>query len=128
MKIGNYKESFCFSYVWLRLFHHCLCSFDDVMRQVAAAAAPIPHLLSTCLALLHSHSTRVFAIVERVLQVMALQSERMSLSLLEHLLSGSTQSSGSVGMRGHRGGVATPSTVEILFQLCTTQDEWQAAR
>ncbi len=72
---------------WLRLLHHCLMHCLEVQEQVAMAAAPIPHLLTTCTALLMSTSASVYAPnIEAVLLEIALYSPEMGLGLIDLVL------------------------------------------
>ncbi|XP_029637353.1 baculoviral IAP repeat-containing protein 6 isoform X1 [Octopus sinensis] len=113
---------------WVQLLQHCL----TVEESIASAAAAIPHLLTTCTALLvspqastHSHH------LETVLLKLGLHSTDMGLTLIYSLLRKPSflgQPDDSVSFMGKVSGVANDSTIEILYQLGTLQDSGTPAR
>ncbi|XP_070181060.1 dual E2 ubiquitin-conjugating enzyme/E3 ubiquitin-protein ligase BIRC6-like isoform X3 [Littorina saxatilis] len=111
---------------WLRLLHHCLMAHKEVEGDVARAAAPTCNVLNTCTSLLVSPATSLYATkIEAVLLRLGLSSVEIGLALIDNILRNPSQY-GDRG-RGHRylgrvNGVATPYTVEILYQLGITQD------
>uniref|UniRef100_A0A4X1TBG9 Dual E2 ubiquitin-conjugating enzyme/E3 ubiquitin-protein ligase BIRC6 n=1 Tax=Sus scrofa TaxID=9823 RepID=A0A4X1TBG9_PIG len=114
---------------WLRLLHHCLTHISDLEGMMASAAAPTANLLQTCAALLMSpycgmHSPNI----EVVLVKIGLQSTRIGLKLIDILLrncaaSGSDPTDlNSPLLFGRLNGLSSDSTIDILYQLGTTQD------
>ncbi|KAG8504819.1 Baculoviral IAP repeat-containing protein 6, partial [Galemys pyrenaicus] len=114
---------------WLRLLHHCLTHISDLEGMMASAAAPTANLLQTCAALLMSpycgmHSPNI----EVVLVKIGLQSTRIGLKLIDILLrncaaSGSDPADlNSPLLFGRLNGLSSDSTIDILYQLGTTQD------
>ncbi len=72
---------------WMRLLHHCLTQCAGVSADVAAAAAPTPHLLATCTALLVLRVASLYSnSIEAVLLRIGLQSTDMGLKLIDRLL------------------------------------------
>ncbi|KFV06238.1 Baculoviral IAP repeat-containing protein 6, partial [Pterocles gutturalis] len=118
---------------WLRLLHHCLTHISDLEGMMASAAAPTANLLQTCAALLMSpycgmHSPNIEAVLVKI----GLQSTRIGLKLIDILLRNcSASGSDPAGMRqdlnspllfGRLNGLSSDSTIDILYQLGTTQD------
>ncbi|NXR42076.1 BIRC6 protein, partial [Zosterops hypoxanthus] len=129
---------------WLRLLHHCLTHISDLEGMMASAAAPTANLLQTCAALLMSpycgmHSPNIEAVLVKI----GLQSTRIGLKLVDILLrncsaSGSDpavlllfpfpffflmrQDLNSPLLFGRLNGLSSDSTIDILYQLGTTQD------
>ncbi|XP_055983998.1 baculoviral IAP repeat-containing protein 6 isoform X2 [Sorex fumeus] len=114
---------------WLRLLHHCLTHIGELEGLMASAAAPTANLLQTCAALLMSpycgmHSPNI----EVVLVKIGLQSTRIGLKLIDILLrncaaSGSDPTDlNSPLLFGRLNGLSSDSTIDILYQLGTTQD------
>ncbi|KAF1473899.1 Baculoviral IAP repeat-containing protein 6, partial [Eudyptula minor novaehollandiae] len=131
---------------WLRLLHHCLTHISDLEGMMASAAAPTANLLQTCAALLMSpycgmHSPNIEAVLVKI----GLQSTRIGLKLIDILLrncsaSGSDpavlllfplppplfflmrQDLNSPLLFGRLNGLSSDSTIDILYQLGTTQD------
>ncbi|XP_054979502.1 baculoviral IAP repeat-containing protein 6 isoform X7 [Sorex araneus] len=114
---------------WLRLLHHCLTHISELEGLMASAAAPTANLLQTCAALLMSpycgmHSPNI----EVVLVKIGLQSTRIGLRLIDILLrncaaSGSDPTDlNSPLLFGRLNGLSSDSTIDILYQLGTTQD------
>ncbi|XP_018120699.1 baculoviral IAP repeat-containing protein 6 isoform X6 [Xenopus laevis] len=114
---------------WLRLLHHCLTHISELEAMMASAAAPTANLLQTCAALLMSpycgmHSPNIEAVLVKV----GLQSTRIGLRLIDILLrncaaSGSDPADlNSPLLFGRLNGLSSDSTIDILYQLGTTQD------
>nr|XP_033791570.1 baculoviral IAP repeat-containing protein 6 isoform X2 [Geotrypetes seraphini] len=114
---------------WLRLLHHCLTHISDLEGMMARAAAPTANLLQTCAALLMSpycgmHSPNIEAVLVKI----GLQSTRIGLKLIDILLrncaaSGSDPTDlNSPLLFGRLNGLSSDSTIDILYQLGTTQD------
>ncbi|KAM4590981.1 dual E2 ubiquitin-conjugating enzyme/E3 ubiquitin-protein ligase BIRC6 [Odontesthes bonariensis] len=114
---------------WLRLLHHCLTHVSDLEAMMASAAAPTANLLQTCAALLMSpycgmHSPNIEAVLVKI----GLQSTRIGLKLIDILLrncaaSGNDPASlNSPLLFGRLNGLSSDSTIDILYQLGTTQD------
>ncbi|XP_038601850.1 LOW QUALITY PROTEIN: baculoviral IAP repeat-containing protein 6 [Tachyglossus aculeatus] len=114
---------------WLRLLHHCLTHMSDLENMMASAAAPTANLLQTCAALLMSpycgmHSPNIEAVLVKI----GLQSTRIGLKLIDILLrncaaSGSDPTDlNSPLLFGRLNGLSSDSTIDILYQLGTTQD------
>ncbi|KAJ8014186.1 hypothetical protein DPEC_G00037640 [Dallia pectoralis] len=120
---------------WLRLLHHCLTHVSDLEATMASAAAPTANLLQTCAALLMSpycgmHSPNIEAVLVKI----GLQSTRIGLKLIDILLrncaaSGTDPTStlhlnnlNSPLLFGRLNGLSSDSTIDILYQLGTTQD------
>uniref|UniRef100_A0A3Q3KMW9 Dual E2 ubiquitin-conjugating enzyme/E3 ubiquitin-protein ligase BIRC6 n=1 Tax=Monopterus albus TaxID=43700 RepID=A0A3Q3KMW9_MONAL len=114
---------------WLRLLHHCLTHVSDLEAMMASAAAPTANLLQTCAALLMSpycgmHSPNI----ETVLVKIGLQSTRIGLKLIDILLRNCAASGtdpanlNSPLLFGRLNGLSSDSTIDILYQLGTTQD------
>ncbi|KAL7987488.1 hypothetical protein Chor_006407, partial [Crotalus horridus] len=115
---------------WLRLLHHCLTHISDLEGMMASAAAPTANLLQTCAALLMSpycgmHSPNIEAVLVKI----GLQSTKIGLKLIDILLrncsaSGSdpTEDLNSPLLFGRLNGLSSDSTIDILYQLGTTQD------
>ncbi|XP_029449757.1 baculoviral IAP repeat-containing protein 6 isoform X2 [Rhinatrema bivittatum] len=114
---------------WLRLLHHCLTHISDLEAMMASAAAPTANLLQTCAALLMSpycgmHSPNIEAVLVKI----GLQSTRIGLKLIDILLrncaaSGSDPTDlNSPLLFGRLNGLSSDSTIDILYQLGTTQD------
>lgn len=95
--------------------------------SVATAAASIPNLLITCTALLVSPSAMIYAEqMEEVLLKMGLHSETVGLGLLGHILRNTH--SDNTPMNGRLCGVASASTIDIIYQLGVTLDSATKAR
>lgn len=114
---------------WVQLLQHCL----TIEESVASAAAAIPHLLTTCTALLVSPQANTHSppYLETVLLKLGLHSTDMGLTLIDSLLRKSSflgQPDTCVSYMGKVCGVANDSTIEILYQLGTVQDSGTAAR
>ncbi|XP_018118501.1 baculoviral IAP repeat-containing protein 6 isoform X7 [Xenopus laevis] len=114
---------------WLRLLHHCLTHISELEAMMASAAAPTANLLQTCAALLMSpycgmHSPNIEAVLVKI----GLQSTRIGLRLIDILLrncaaSGSDPADlNSPLLFGRLNGLSSDSTIDILYQLGTTQD------
>ncbi|MFT7805918.1 baculoviral IAP repeat-containing protein 6 isoform X6 [Arapaima gigas] len=114
---------------WLRLLHHCLTHVSDLESTMAAAAAPTANLLQTCAALLMSpycgmHSPNIEAVLVKI----GLQSTRIGLKLIDILLRNCAASGtdpanlNSPLLFGRLNGLSSDSTIDILYQLGTTQD------
>ncbi|NWH73789.1 BIRC6 protein, partial [Piaya cayana] len=122
---------------WLRLLHHCLTHISDLEGMMASAAAPTANLLQTCAALLMSpycgmHSPNIEAVLVKI----GLQSTRIGLKLIDILLRNcSASGSDPAGeynvilfnlnsplLFGRLNGLSSDSTIDILYQLGTTQD------
>ncbi|XP_056669227.1 baculoviral IAP repeat-containing protein 6 isoform X17 [Monodelphis domestica] len=114
---------------WLRLLHHCLTHISDLEGMMASAAAPTANLLQTCAALLMSpycgmHSPNIEAVLVKI----GLQSTKIGLKLIDILLrncaaSGSDPTDlNSPLLFGRLNGLSSDSTIDILYQLGTTQD------
>uniref|UniRef100_UPI00358FA005 baculoviral IAP repeat-containing protein 6 n=1 Tax=Myxine glutinosa TaxID=7769 RepID=UPI00358FA005 len=114
---------------WLRLLHHCMTHVAELEGSMASAAAPTANLLQTCAALLVSPYCGMHApSIEAVLIGLGLQSTSMGLRLVHTLLrDGSSCTThpadlNSPLLMGRLNGLSSDSTVDILFQLGTTQD------
>ncbi|XP_041105893.1 baculoviral IAP repeat-containing protein 6-like isoform X2 [Polyodon spathula] len=114
---------------WLRLLHHCLTHVGDLESMMASAAAPTANLLQTCAALLMSpycgmHSPNIEAVLVKI----GLQSTRIGLKLIDILLRNCAASGtdpadlNSPLLFGRLNGLSSDSTIDILYQLGTTQD------
>ncbi|XP_058880863.1 baculoviral IAP repeat-containing protein 6-like isoform X4 [Acipenser ruthenus] len=114
---------------WLRLLHHCLTHVGDLESIMASAAAPTANLLQTCAALLMSpycgmHSPNIEAVLVKI----GLQSTRIGLKLIDILLRNCAASVtdpadlNSPLLFGRLNGLSSDSTIDILYQLGTTQD------
>uniref|UniRef100_A0A8D0H8S2 Dual E2 ubiquitin-conjugating enzyme/E3 ubiquitin-protein ligase BIRC6 n=2 Tax=Sphenodon punctatus TaxID=8508 RepID=A0A8D0H8S2_SPHPU len=114
---------------WLRLLHHCLTHISDLEGMMASAAAPTANLLQTCAALLMSpycgmHSPNIEAVLVKI----GLQSTRIGLKLIDILLRNCSASGSdptdlnSPLLFGRLNGLSSESTIDILYQLGTTQD------
>ncbi|MEQ2236532.1 Baculoviral IAP repeat-containing protein 6 [Ilyodon furcidens] len=114
---------------WLRLLHHCLTHVGDLEAMMAGAAAPTANLLQTCAALLMSpycgmHSPNIEAVLVKI----GLQSTRIGLKLIDILLRNCAASGtdpanlNSPLLFGRLNGLSSDSTIDILYQLGTTQD------
>ncbi|XP_076848185.1 LOW QUALITY PROTEIN: dual E2 ubiquitin-conjugating enzyme/E3 ubiquitin-protein ligase BIRC6 [Brachyhypopomus gauderio] len=114
---------------WLRLLHHCLTHVSELEAMMASAAAPTANLLQTCAALLMSpycgmHSPNI----EAVLLKIGLQSTRVGLKLIDILLRNCAASGTDLAnlnsplLFGRLNGLSSDSTIDILYQLGTTQD------
>ncbi|XP_028844057.1 baculoviral IAP repeat-containing protein 6 isoform X2 [Denticeps clupeoides] len=114
---------------WLRLLHHCLTHISDLELMMASAAAPTANLLQTCAALLMSpycgmHSPNIEAVLVKI----GLQSTRIGLKLIDILLRNCAASGtdpanlNSPLLFGRLNGLSSDSTIDILYQLGTTQD------
>lgn len=114
---------------WLRLLHHCLTHVTDLEAMMASAAAPTANLLQTCAALLMSpycgmHSPNIEAVLVKI----GLQSTRIGLKLIDILLRNCAASGTDPGnlnsplLFGRLNGLSSDSTIDILYQLGTTQD------
>ncbi|XP_041107829.1 baculoviral IAP repeat-containing protein 6-like isoform X5 [Polyodon spathula] len=114
---------------WLRLLHHCLTHVGDLESVMASAAAPTANLLQTCAALLMSpycgmHSPNIEAVLVKI----GLQSTRIGLKLIDILLRNCAASVtdpadlNSPLLFGRLNGLSSDSTIDILYQLGTTQD------
>ncbi|XP_075902304.1 dual E2 ubiquitin-conjugating enzyme/E3 ubiquitin-protein ligase BIRC6 isoform X2 [Nelusetta ayraudi] len=114
---------------WLRLLHHCLTHVSDLEAMMASAAAPTANLLQTCAALLMSpycgmHSPNIEAVLVKI----GLQSTRIGLKLIDILLRNCAASGtdpanlNSPLLFGRLNGLSSDSTIDILYQMGTTQD------
>ncbi|CAB1312602.1 unnamed protein product, partial [Coregonus sp. 'balchen'] len=114
---------------WLRLLHHCLTHVSDLEAMMASAAAPTANLLQTCAALLMSpycgmHSPNIEAVLVKI----GLQSTRIGLKLIDILLRNCAASGtdptnlNSPLLFGRLNGLSSDSTIDIIYQLGTTQD------
>ncbi|XP_032409947.1 baculoviral IAP repeat-containing protein 6 isoform X3 [Xiphophorus hellerii] len=114
---------------WLRLLHHCLTHVGDLEAMMASAAAPTANLLQTCAALLMSpycgmHSPNIEAVLVKI----GLQSTRIGLKLIDILLRNCAACGtdpanlNSPLLFGRLNGLSSDSTIDILYQLGTTQD------
>ncbi|KAM3606446.1 uncharacterized protein V6R79_016382 [Siganus canaliculatus] len=114
---------------WLRLLHHCLTHVSDLEAMMASAAAPTANLLQTCAALLMSpycgmHSPNIEAVLVKI----GLQSTRIGLKLIDILLRNCAASCtdpanlNSPLLFGRLNGLSSDSTIDILYQMGTTQD------
>ncbi|XP_032776090.1 baculoviral IAP repeat-containing protein 6 isoform X6 [Strigops habroptila] len=114
---------------WLRLLHHCLTHISDLEGMMASAAAPTANLLQTCAALLMSpycgmHSPNIEAVLVKI----GLQSTRIGLKLIDILLRNCSASGSDPAdlnsplLFGRLNGLSSDSTIDILYQLGTTQD------
>uniref|UniRef100_A0A8B9K1H4 Baculoviral IAP repeat containing 6 n=1 Tax=Astyanax mexicanus TaxID=7994 RepID=A0A8B9K1H4_ASTMX len=114
---------------WLRLLHHCLTHVSDLEAMMASAAAPTANLLQTCAALLMSpycgmHSPNIEAVLVKI----GLQSTRIGLKLIDILLRNCSASGTDLAnlnsplLFGRLNGLSSDSTIDILYQLGTTQD------
>ncbi|KAM8852773.1 dual E2 ubiquitin-conjugating enzyme/E3 ubiquitin-protein ligase BIRC6 isoform 1-T1 [Synchiropus picturatus] len=114
---------------WLRLLHHCLTHVSDLEAMMASAAAPTANLLQTCAALLMSpycgmHSPNIEAVLVKI----GLQSTRIGLKLIDILLRNCAASGtdpanlNSPLLFGRLNGLSSDATIDILYQLGTTQD------
>uniref|UniRef100_A0A8C4Q1J4 Dual E2 ubiquitin-conjugating enzyme/E3 ubiquitin-protein ligase BIRC6 n=1 Tax=Eptatretus burgeri TaxID=7764 RepID=A0A8C4Q1J4_EPTBU len=114
---------------WLRLLHHCMTHVADLEGPMASAAAPTANLLQTCAALLVSPYCGMHApSIEAVLIGLGLQSTSMGLRLVYTLLRDGASCMthpadlNSPLLMGRLNGLSSDSTVDIVFQLGTTQD------
>ncbi|XP_043914359.1 baculoviral IAP repeat-containing protein 6 isoform X2 [Protopterus annectens] len=114
---------------WLRLLHHCLTHVTELEGMMANAAAPTANLLQTCAALLMSpycgmHSPNIEAVLVKI----GLQSTKIGLRLIDILLRNCAASSNDPAdlnsplLFGRLNGLSSDSTIDILYQLGTTQD------
>ncbi|XP_048392897.1 baculoviral IAP repeat-containing protein 6 isoform X1 [Stegostoma tigrinum] len=114
---------------WMRLLHHCLTHISELEAMMASAAAPTANLLQTCAALLMSpycgmHSPNIEAVLVKI----GLQSTRIGLKLIDILLRNCAASGtdpadlNSPLLFGRLNGLSSDSTIDILYQLGTTQD------
>lgn len=114
---------------WMRLLHHCLTHISELEAMMACAAAPTANLLQTCAALLMSpycgmHSPNIEAVLVKI----GLQSTRIGLKLIDILLRNCAASGtdptdlNSPLLFGRLNGLSSDSTIDILYQLGTTQD------
>ncbi|ESP03095.1 hypothetical protein LOTGIDRAFT_157060, partial [Lottia gigantea] len=107
------------SVLWVRLLHHCL----NVTGQevgVCTAASQTPYLLQTCVSLLVSPAANLYNNkIESVLLKIGLLSTELGLELIHYLLQEPLQQQ----IRGKVTGFANESTVEIIYQLGTLQDD-----
>ncbi|XP_078504876.1 dual E2 ubiquitin-conjugating enzyme/E3 ubiquitin-protein ligase BIRC6 isoform X3 [Lissotriton helveticus] len=114
---------------WLRLLHHCLTHISELESMMASAAAPTANLLQTCAALLMSpycgmHSPNIEAVLVKI----GLQSTRIGLKLIDILLRNCAASGidptdlNSPLLFGRLNGLSSDSTIDLLYQLGTTQD------
>uniref|UniRef100_A0A4W4FMC3 UBC core domain-containing protein n=1 Tax=Electrophorus electricus TaxID=8005 RepID=A0A4W4FMC3_ELEEL len=114
---------------WLRLLHHCLTHVSELEVMMASAAAPTANLLQTCAALLMSpycgmHSPNIEAVLVKI----GLQSTRIGLKLIDILLRNCAASGTDLAnlnsplLFGRLNGLSSDSTIDILYQLGTTQD------
>ncbi|KAJ9600172.1 hypothetical protein L9F63_009506, partial [Diploptera punctata] len=110
---------------WLRLLHHCLSlpSHDsELAASVVTSTASVEGLLEACcgLLLIPAPSPSLFTPnLERVLLKLGLHSRELGLKQINTLLRNGTSSSSSA---------VVDSVVELLYQLCTTQDEATKSR
>uniref|UniRef100_A0A4W3K7A1 Dual E2 ubiquitin-conjugating enzyme/E3 ubiquitin-protein ligase BIRC6 n=1 Tax=Callorhinchus milii TaxID=7868 RepID=A0A4W3K7A1_CALMI len=114
---------------WMRLLHHCLTHVSELEAMMASAAAPTANLLQTCAALLMSPYCGMHAPnIEAVLVKIGLQSTRIGLKLIDILLRNCAASGtdptdlNSPLLFGRLNGLSSDSTIDILYQLGTTQD------
>ncbi|XP_028983369.1 baculoviral IAP repeat-containing protein 6 isoform X2 [Betta splendens] len=114
---------------WLRLLHHCLSHVSELESMMASAAAPTANLLQTCAALLMSpycgmHSPNIEAVLVKI----GLQSTHIGLKLIDILLRNCAASGtdpanlNSPLLFGRLNGLSSDSTIDILYQMGTTQD------
>ncbi|XP_060789211.1 baculoviral IAP repeat-containing protein 6 isoform X2 [Neoarius graeffei] len=114
---------------WLRLLHHCVTHVSDLEAMMASAAAQTANLLQTCAALLMSpycgmHSPNIEAVLVKI----GLQSTRIGLKLIHILLRNCAASGTDLAnlnsplLFGRLNGLSSDSTIDILYQLGTTQD------
>ncbi|KAI5102813.1 baculoviral IAP repeat-containing protein 6 isoform X13 [Silurus meridionalis] len=114
---------------WLRLLHHCVTHVSDLETMMASAAAQTANLLQTCAALLMSpycgmHSPNIEAVLVKI----GLQSTRIGLKLIHILLRNCAASGTDLAnlnsplLFGRLNGLSSDSTIDILYQLGTTQD------
>ncbi|GCB61656.1 dual E2 ubiquitin-conjugating enzyme/E3 ubiquitin-protein ligase BIRC6 isoform X1 [Scyliorhinus torazame] len=114
---------------WMRLLHHCLTHISELEAMMASAAAPTANLLQTCAALLMSpycgmHSPNIEAVLVKI----GLQSTKIGLKLIDILLRNCAASGtdptdlNSPLLFGRLNGLSSDSTIDILYQLGTTQD------
>ncbi|XP_069464004.1 baculoviral IAP repeat-containing protein 6 isoform X2 [Ambystoma mexicanum] len=114
---------------WLRLLHHCLTHISELESMMASAAAPTANLLQTCAALLMSpycgmHSPNIEAVLVKI----GLQSTKIGLKLIDILLRNCAASGvdptdlNSPLLFGRLNGLSSDSTIDLLYQLGTTQD------
>nr|CAD7427713.1 unnamed protein product [Timema monikensis] len=117
---------------WLRLLHHCVSLPNPELTQaVLASTSEVPGLLEACcgLLLIPAPSPSLFTPhLERVLLKLGLHSRELGLKQINTLLRNGTaaflQGSIPIGQSGtSSSSVAVDSVVELLYQLCVTQDE-----
>ncbi|KAL8592605.1 hypothetical protein ACOMHN_026535 [Nucella lapillus] len=117
---------------WLRLLHHCLLAHEEVQQEVASAAASICNLVNTATSLLVAPAVSVYTVmIESVLLCLGLSSVDLGLGLINNILRNPAQSGGRAAGHVYLGrvnGVSSPYTVEILYQLGTTQDSGTMSR
>ncbi|XP_063222017.1 baculoviral IAP repeat-containing protein 6 isoform X2 [Bacillus rossius redtenbacheri] len=109
---------------WLRLLHHCMGSpAPHLASLVMGSAARVPNLLEACcgLLLIPAPAPSLFTPhLEKVLLRLGLHSRALGLRLILTLLRNGTAAflQGSIPSSA-----VVDSVVELLYQLCTTQDE-----
>ncbi|XP_077994932.1 dual E2 ubiquitin-conjugating enzyme/E3 ubiquitin-protein ligase BIRC6-like isoform X2 [Glandiceps talaboti] len=112
---------------WLRILHHCLTQVSAVEQLIGSAAAPIPNLLTTCCALLLSPHCNVYASnIESVLLKIALHNTDIGLQIIDILLRNNyctADPDNASSLLGRLHGTSSDSTVDIIYQLGTTQDQ-----
>ncbi|PNF18833.1 hypothetical protein B7P43_G01653, partial [Cryptotermes secundus] len=117
---------------WLRLLHHCLSlpsQDSELAAAVVTSTASVPGLLEACcgLLLIPAPSPSLFTPnLERVLLKLGLHNRELGLKQINTLLRNGAaaflQGSLPIGQCSSSSAVVD-SVVELLYQLCTVQDE-----
>ncbi|KDR13250.1 hypothetical protein L798_12638, partial [Zootermopsis nevadensis] len=118
---------------WLRLLHHCLSlpsQESELATAVITSTASVSGLLEACcgLLLIPAPSPSLFTPnLERVLLKLGLHNRELGLKQINTLLRNGAaaflQGSLPVGQSSSSTSAVVDSVVELLYQLCTTQDE-----
>uniref|UniRef100_T1IPT5 Dual E2 ubiquitin-conjugating enzyme/E3 ubiquitin-protein ligase BIRC6 n=1 Tax=Strigamia maritima TaxID=126957 RepID=T1IPT5_STRMM len=116
---------------WLRIVHHCLTlpvNFN-LQQKACDAAVAIPHLLQACCTLLLTPALGIYiAHVEYVLLQLGLHSTEVGLKEIHILLHSTGWAHTQDILQINLNTSALDSVVEIIYQLCTTQDSGTKAR
>ncbi|XP_069689782.1 baculoviral IAP repeat-containing protein 6 isoform X2 [Periplaneta americana] len=123
---------------WLRLLHHCLSlpnQDSELATAVVTSTANVPGLLEACcgLLLIPAPSPSLFTPnLERVLLKLGLHRCELGLKQINTLLRNGAaaflQGSLPVGQSSTSTSAVVDSVVELLYQLCTTQDDYTKDR